>query len=133
MEGIKRRLGITFLLLVFLNSAFYLLADFGKTLIINYGLLQAAVLLPSIIFFLTKNSRLFIFLACILVTMNLGPLFLWIIDEGAWFWLFGMPFISNTPLTLFHAAITLIGISEIFIIVKKMLNRKKESIPRVEY
>ena len=128
IQSNNRKLGITFIVLAFISSAYFLLAEnTGNAMVRYFEMGQLAVSILCAILFLAKKIRIFSVATAVFIAMNMLPLWIWLTEPRANFWLFGWNFTANFPMVLLHLAILLIGVVHI-LSTRKMIKVLKMNI-----
>ncbi len=102
-----------YFVLVLLASIFYLIADFGKTLTVGYGIVSTLICVLLFLGFY-RNSKKYIRLLIVLITiLQLPPIFNWFIWSGSRFGFLGNSIEISFIVAVYHFIIILLGINVI--------------------
>lgn len=115
----KKYLSIYFIMIL-LESIFYLVADFGKTLTVGYGIVSMLICILLFIAIYINSNRFVSLLIILLTILQFPPIYNWIFWSGANFVFLKASFEISIVGAIYHILILLLGIH---LLIKK--NKKK--------
>ena len=126
IQSNNRKLGIAFIVLAFISSAYLILAEnTGNVMVRYFEIGQLIFSCICAVLFLAKKKRILSVFIAVFIAMNMLPLWIWLTESRANLWLFGRNFTANFPMVLLHLSILVIGVVQI-LSTRKMIKYTKK-------